>query len=198
MDTVVNELDGVSLIVLVAAVIGLLLLVSLVLWIVRSSRRKPGPAPQADLTIDVGGLSPEGPPSEGQVLEFFGMPVRLVALVLAPAGRNTQLPPEPQLVRVLDDLTPGLSSIVSSHRPLFRPWPSQLSTQGFIHAFFNHAHLPGDRGKGTPWCSAAGRFDAGDQQMLAGILCAAEKPNSLSQVPITNVGQWLEVLRVKT
>ena len=198
MDPVVTELDGVSLTVVGAAVIGLLLLASLALWIVRSRRRKPGPMPQFDLTIDVGGLSSEGPPSEGPVLEFFGMPVRLVALVLAPAGRNTQLLPESQLVRVLDDLTPGLSSIVLSHRPLFRPWPSQLSTQGFIHAFFNHAHLPGDRGKGTPWCSAAGRFDAGDQQLLAGILCAAEKPNSLGQVPITNVGQWLEVVRVKT
>ena len=198
MDTVVTELDGASLIVVVAAVIGLLLLASLVLWIVRSRQRKPAPTPQFDLTIDVGGLSPEGPPNEGPVLEFFGRPVRLVALVLAPAGRYTQLPPEPQLFRVLDDVTPGLSSIVSSHRPLFRPWPSQLSTQGFIHAFFAHVHLPGGRGKGTPWCSAAGRFDAGDQQFLAGILCAAEKPNSLGQVPITNVGQWLEVVRVKT
>ncbi len=198
MDTVVTELDGVSLIVVVAAVIGLLLLASLALWIVRSRRRKPGPMPQFYLTIDVGDLSSEGPPSEGPVLEFFGMPVRLVALVLAPAGRHAHLPPEPQLFHVLDDLTPGLSSIVSSHRPLFRPWPCQLSTQGFIHAFFAHVHLPGGRGKGTPWCSAAGRFDAGDQQFMAGILCAAEKPNSLSQVPITNVGQWLEVVRVKT
>jgi hypothetical protein len=58
--------------------------------------------------------------------------------------------------------------------------------------------LPGERGKGTPWCSAAGRFDAGNQQLLAGILCAADKPNSLSQVTIANVGQWLEVVRVKS
>ncbi len=198
MEFVVNQLDEASLIVVVAAVIGLLVLALLVLWIVRSRQRKPARTPEADLSIDVASLSSEGPPSEGPVLEFLGMPVRLVALVLAPAGRYSRLPPEAQRFGVLDDLTPGLSSIVSSHQPLFRPWPNQLSTQGFIHAFFHHVHLPGDQGKGTPWCSAAGRFDAGDQQLLAGILCAAERPNSLGQVAISNVGQWWEVVRVKS
>lgn len=197
METVVNQLEEPALIGTVAAVVGLLILVAVVLWLIRSTRRQPARTPEMDLTIDVERLSPEGPPSEGPVLEFYGMPVRLAALVLAPAGRHAHLPPEGQRGGVWDDLTPGLSSIVASHRPLIRPWPSQLSTQGFIHAFFNHVHLPGDQGKGTPWCSAAGRFDAGDQQFLAGIVCAAEKPNSLSQVTITNVGQWLEVVRVK-
>jgi hypothetical protein len=176
---------------------GVLLLAIFVLLIVSVRRRKPLQPPAIDLVIDVQQLPAHGPPKEGPKLEFFGMPVRLAVVVLAPAGRGAQLPPHQQLVRVLDDLAPGLASVVLSHRPVLHQWPEQLSTQGFIHAFFNNVRLPGDRGRGTPWCSAAGRFDAGDQQLLAGVLCAADRPNSISQVAISNVGQWMEVLRVK-
>ena len=176
----------------------LLLLVILVLRIVTARRRKPLQSPEIDLVIDVQQLPADGPPKEGPTLEFFGIPVRLVALVLAPAGRNARLPSDQELAGVLDDLAPGLASVVKSHRSVLRQWPEQLSTQGFIHAFFNNVRLPGDRGRGTPWCSAAGRFDAGDQQLLAGIVCTAEKRNSISQVTISNVGQWMEALRVKT
>jgi hypothetical protein len=184
-------------VVVVIGAAGLLLLASFVLLIVSVRRRKPLQAPTVDLVIDVQQLPAYGPPKEGPKLEFFGMPVRLAVLVLAPAGRGAQLPSDQRLVGVLDDLAPGLGSVVLSHRSVLRQWPEQLSTQGFIHAFFNNVRLPGDRGRGTPWCSAAGRFDAGDQQLLAGILCAADKPNSISQVAISNVGQWMAVLRVK-
>ena len=186
--------------VLLAAVAlaALIVLVTIVVLIaLRRGRRKPEPLP-VDLRIDVTQLPLRQPPEEGPTLEFYGMPVRLVALVLAPAGRNAQLPSPQRLAGVLDDLVPGFAAAVLEHRPLLRQWPNQLSTQGFIHAFFNNVKLPGDRGKGTPWCCAAGRFDTGDQQLLAGVLCSAQKPNSLSQVSIANVGQWMEVLRVKT
>jgi len=181
----------------IAALGTIILLVIVALLIAFSRRRRKPEISPVDLRIDVSQLPAGGPPGEGPTLEFYGMPVRLVALILAPAGRNSQLPPNERLASVLEDLGPGLAAVVLEHRPILRPWPSQLSTQGFIHTFFNNVPLPGDRGKGTPWCSAAGRFDAGDQQLLAGVLCAAQKPNSLGQVPIANVGQWVEVLRVK-
>jgi hypothetical protein len=107
------------------------------------------------------------------------------------------LPDQAQLAAVVEDLAPGLWSVVQQHRPAIYRWPPQLSTQGFTHVFFNNAQLPGERGKGSVWCAAAGRFDAGEHQLLAGVICVSEKPNSLSQVAVTQIGQWLEVLRVK-
>jgi hypothetical protein len=198
MNAVGPDLSWAMVVMATAVVVFLLLLVVFILLVMTARRRQRSSSPPSELTIDVRQLPAGGPPGEGPTLEFYGMPVRLVVVVLAPAGRNAQLPPENKLASVLDDLSPGLSSVVLSHRPVLRMWPSQLSTQGFIHAFFNNLQLPGDRGKGTPWCSAAGRFDAGDQQLLAGILCAADKPNSLSQVTIANVGQWMEVVRVRS
>jgi hypothetical protein len=101
------------------------------------------------------------------------------------------------LERALDALLPGLVELVKTHRTQVRGWPFQLSTQGFVHSFFSNAALPGDHGKGTPWCAAAGRFQAGDQQLLAGLVCVADKPNALSQMTIAQPGQWLDVLRIK-
>ena len=191
------EVSPQILIGVLAAVVGALLLVVILLLLTLRRRRRTAVLPSADLRIDVSQLPAAGPPAEGPVLEFFGMPVRLVVLVLAPAGRNSHLPPREQFARLLDDLVPGLASVVLTHQPMIRQWPSQLSTQGFTHTYFNNVQLPGDRGKGTPWCSVAGRFDAGDQQLLAGLLCAAAKPNSMGQMTVGQVGQWLEVLRVK-
>ena len=56
--------------------------------------------------------------------------------------------------------------------------------------------LPGDRGKGTPWCSVAGKFEADGEQYMAGMALCAAKPNSLSQYVIDLPGEWLELLRV--
>jgi hypothetical protein len=176
---------------------GLLLLAIFLALGLSARRRKPVESPTIDLVIDVQELPANGPPNDGPKLEFYGIPVRLAVLVLAPAGRNAQLPSHQKLVGVLDDLVPGLASVVLAHRPLLRQWPGQLSSQGFIYSFFSNVRLPGDRGKGTPWCSTAGRFDAEGQQLLAGFLCAAEKPNSMSQVAISDARQWMEVLRVK-
>jgi hypothetical protein len=129
-------------------------------------------------------------------LEFYGTPVRLAVLVLAPAGRNNATPTDAELPELIDSLVPGLWAVVQTHGPLVRCWPFQLSTQGFTHSFFNHVRLPGDRGKGTPWSAVAGRFEVGDRQLLAGLVCVADRPNSLSQMTVAHVGQWLDVLRV--
>jgi hypothetical protein len=198
MNAVGPDLSWAIVLIALVVVVTLLLMAVVIFVIVTARRRQRLPSSPIDLTIDVSQLPAGGPPSDGPTLEFYGMPVRLAVVVLAPAGRNAQLPPENKLTSILDDLSPGLSSVVLSHRPVLRAWPIQLSTQGFIHAFFNHLQLPGDRGRGTPWCCAAGRFDTGDQQLLVGIVCAANKPNSLSQVAIGNVGQWMEVVRVRS
>jgi hypothetical protein len=176
--------------------IGLFVLLLIVIAVLRRRRLPAGPPPQ-DLRINLAELPTPGPPAEGPRFEFYGTPVRLAVLVLAPAGRNNTVPTGPQLTEALENLLPGLAGVVTTHRPVFRTWPAQLSTQGFVTSFFAQVPLPGDRGKGTPWCSAAGRFETGQQQLLAGVVCIADKPNSLSQIAVQHAGQWMDVLRVK-
>ena len=76
-------------------------------------------------------------------------------------------------------------------------WPNQLSSRGFAHSFFRQVPLPGDAGKGTPWCSAAGGFKHGDQSVMAGLIMAGERPNSFSQFVVESETKWLDLLRVK-
>ena len=173
-----------------------LLAVVLAVRRLRGRGRKPEPA-APDLRIDVSALPAHGPPADGPRLEFYGTPVRLAVLVLAPAGRGCSLPDGRSLEEALETLLPGLTELIKSHRPVVRGWPYQLSSLGFTNSFFGHAALPGERGKGTPWCAAAGRFEAGGQQLLAGLICVADKPNSLSQVIVQHPGQWLDLLRIK-
>lgn len=181
----------------IAAFVVMVLMVVVLVALLRGRGRKLEPPP-VDLRINVADLPADGPPEEGPRLEIYGTPVRLAALVLAPAGRNATLPTGSALAAAIDGLVPELMSVVTAHRPLFRAWPFQLSTQGFTHSFFNNVPLPGEHGKGTPWCCVAGRFEAGDQQLLAGLVCSAGKPNSLAQITVQHVGQWMDVVRVKT
>ena len=193
-DLVLPRMPALGGVVCVAVL--LLLIVAVVIAILRRRGRKQEPA-APDLRVDVSRLPAQGPPAEGPRLEFYGIPVRLAVLVLAPAGRGSCVPDGRSLEEALDSLLPGLVEVVKVHRPLVRGWPFQLSTQGFVHSFFGNLALPGDHGKGTPWCAAAGRFQAGDQQLLAGVVCVADKPNALSQVTIQQMGQWLDVLRIR-
>ncbi|MHB8862789.1 MAG: hypothetical protein ACYC6N_10310 [Pirellulaceae bacterium] len=180
----------------VAAAIILLLLLFVAIRILRRKRdadRQPLP----DLFVDVGRLDSSGPPAAGPRAEFYGLPVRLAVVVLAPAGRQGELPPAEVLPGLMDRLVPGLSGILASHNPMMCRWPAQLSSQGFAQRFFNQVALPGDRGKGTPWCSIAGRLKVGDRLFLIGMLCCAHQPNGLSQVVVHHEGQWLDILRIR-
>jgi hypothetical protein len=193
-----NLLDFVPLPVLigVAAVVGLVIL-ALVARVVFGRRRSKTGDDLAELAINVLGLEAKGPPDAWPQLEFYGVPVRMAVLVLAPAGRLSEIPPREQLRGVMENLMPGLAEVLDRHQPMFRRWPEQLSTHGFAQAFFKHVRLPGDAGKKTPWCSVAGRFDAGDCQLLAGIVCCAASPNAHSTVIVEHAGQWHDVLRIR-
>ena len=180
----------------IAILLGVVLLVVGGLWLLlRKSPAKEAAAPP-DLRVDVKRLGLEGPPRQGPQLEFYGVPVRLAAVILAPAGRIAQLPTPETLTACLNNLLPGLGELAAQQQAIIKLWPSQLSTAGFISSFYYNVELP-DGGKGTPWSTAAGRFDDGSQQLLAGVLCAAAKPNSYGQVEVKHLGQWMDVLRVK-
>lgn len=192
----IRSASGDLLVYVVAAVIAVVLLI--ILWKIFTGRRRELPPKAPDLAIDLAALGTEGPPAEGPILEHYNLPVRLAAVVLAPTGRVLDLPSLDQLPQLIDHIVPGLGQVAVAHRPLIRRWPPQLSAEGFAHAFFAQAKLPGDGGKGTPWCSVAGRFKIRRRSLMAGLVMHAEADNNFSQSIIHEEHQWLGILRVKS
>jgi hypothetical protein len=180
---------------------GLILLAVLVTvyvaWKILRGRGKQTVAVPPSLDVQVTGLGTAGPPSGPPVLEYYHYPVRLAAIVLAPAGRTRELPPVDKLGSLVDLLVPGLAPVVALHQPLVRCWPPQLSVRGFAHSFFVHARLPGQGGKGTPWCSVAGVFRVDNQPVMAGLVLRAASNVNLGQQIVDREGKWQDVLRVK-
>jgi len=173
------------------------LVVVFVLWRLLARRRGRLAKPEMDLTIHLASLGTAGPPPGVAVLEHYNLPVRLAAVVVAPAGRVHPLPPPEQLHTVFEAVAPGLGQVVVSHDALIRRWPEQLSTTGFAHVLFRHAKLPGDAGKGTAWCSAAGVAKVEGHSVMIGLVMRSAHPNGLGQVIVEQETKWLDVLRVK-
>jgi hypothetical protein len=174
--------------------------VLLALWAYRrwrQWRRRPKPAPAPPEPLDVQKLVNQGPPAGPPTLEFYNIPVRLAAVVLAPVGRSGELPPPSELPALYESLLPGLGQIVELHQPLIRRWPSQVSTRGFAHAFFQNAWWPGDHCKGTPWSAVAGIFKSEGQPFMAALVLRAAAANSLGHIMLSTEYEWLGCLRVK-
>jgi hypothetical protein len=172
----------------------------ILLWIFRRllRQRKPEAEPlPRNLRIEVATLPESGPPLIPPLLEFYNLPVRLAAIVLAPVGRMRELPPNDQLAPLLEAIVPGLDKVAVLHRPMVRRWPGQVSARGFAHLFFSNVPLPGAAGKGTPWSSVAGVFRLHNQPVMAGLVLRAAKPNSFGQTTIDSEEKWLGCLRVK-
>jgi len=161
------------------------------------ARRRAATQPQADLAVDVTVLPDLPPPSGPPALEFYNLPVRLVAVVLAPVGRASEPPAPEELPEVIDSIIPGLDAVAAAHEPLIRAWPRQVSSRGFAHSFFQNLRLPGERGKKGVWSSVAGLFRVGEDPMMAGLVLRAEIPNRHGNVVIENENQWLGILRVR-
>lgn len=180
-----------------AILAAVLLAVVYVLRRVLGKQKKAAVEQAPGMGIDVKELLAQGPPPAGPALSFFNVPVRLSALVVAPAGRGHELPPVTQLESVIDAIVPGLARVVIAHRPVVRKWPAQISNRGFAHVLFTQAKLPGDGGKGTPWCAVAGMFRIGKTAVLAGLIMRSASPTNLGQVILEHETQWLDVVRVK-
>ena len=181
-----------------AIVAFVLLVVLYIVYRVLTKKKKGASAAQAGpLAIDVMALGNQGPPSGVPVLEYYNVPVRLAAIVLAPAGRVRELPPPHELDDIYDSIVPGLARVVATHHPMVRRWPAQMSTRGFAHTFFQHVRLPGEGGKGTPWSSAAGLLKIEGQAIMAGMVLRTESTSSHGQEIIESEEKWLACLRVK-
>jgi hypothetical protein len=175
--------------VVAAAVIGMLI------W--RRRRAAQAAPPTTEPLVRVDQLDQQGPLNLSPRLYVHHLPMRLSALVLAPLGRESDLPPDTQLGPLVDNLVPGFRRIVDAHHPEFARWPAQLSARGFVRSFFRQVALPGNRGSGTPWCSLAGRFDADGKGYLIGIVCRGEASNSLGELEVASSSKWLDILRVR-
>lgn len=190
-------LDAIASPVACAVLGAIVLVLAAILWKVITGRSEKPTEPSAGMRIDVMALGTHGPPPGGPVLEFFGTPVRLAAIVIAPAGRVRDLPPPEDMADILDAIVPGLARVVSAHRPLAKRWPPQFSSKGFAHMFFQYVRLPGDGGKGTPWCSAAGIFKIEGQPIMAGMVFRTESTSSHGLEIIDAEEKWLGTLRVR-
>jgi hypothetical protein len=172
----------------------------IVLWIAGRMfrrRRRASLPPAEDLSIQVASLGENGPLPGPPFLEFYNLPMRLAAVVLAPVGRTAELPSDVELPTLIEAIVPGLDRVAALHRPLVRRWPNQVSANGFAHLFFNHARLPGDGGKGTPWSSMAGVFKMNGKPVMAALIFRAAEPNSIGQTIVESEHQWLGCLRVR-
>ncbi len=182
----------VILLVTVGAVAILLIVVGIVLL----KRPQPLPSEPSLPTLDLDTLETGPIPSQPR-LEIYHIPMELAAVIVAPAGRGGELPEIEQFPTLFDNLTPGLGSVFDQHQPHLLRWPSQLSSEGFARSFFRHVPLPGSKGRGTPWCSLAGRIESDQESLLIGLLCRANSNNSLAQIFIERPSKWLDIVRVR-
>ena len=173
---------------------GALLLFVFWYWLRRS--RRPQLLPTPEILIDVSSLDRSGPPADAPRLEFYGTAVRLAVVVVAPGGRDGELPPAELLPGLMERLIPNMTTVIAAHQPMICRWPAQLSSQGFAQSFFNQVALPGSRGKGTPWCSITGKLKVGERSFLIGLVLCANTINSLSQLVVQHEGQWHDILRI--
>lgn len=181
---------------------GILLIIATILTVIAAKVTSRPTAKPQNLTIDLEQLQDAGPEKHGLArigphVEFYGIPVRLAVLVVAPMGRGAELPGPKQLRVDLDQMLPNFSTILDHHRPLFRRWPAQLSAHGFPQFFFLNLKLPGNKGVGTPWASIAGRYQIESGSLLIGMVFCADHPNGLSQTVVEHEGQWRDALRIR-
>jgi hypothetical protein len=156
--------------------------------------RRPGRLPPIDLSIDVAALATGGPPSAGPILEYQGIPVRVAAVVLAPAGRARPVPPREVWPQLLDSVFPGLSRVVESHRPVVRVWPPQLSESGFVHRFFAEVKFPQPAGQAMPWSAVAGPVRFQDQLVLVGFVFRTDEPTTFGTEAVDSPTAWRKIL----
>lgn len=190
------NLSGWQAFVLIA--IAAVVLLSLLVIVIRlfARRQRSGGIETENLAIDLSSLDLQPVPHQAY-LEVYGVPMRLMVLVLAPAGRSVIFPSRDQLPQTVELLIPRLTSVLDQHQPIYRSWPVQLSPRGFSRSFFANLKLPGDDGKGTRWCGIVGPFDTPGGRLLAGMILLADTPNGYGQIEIEHEGHWHNAVRVQ-
>ena len=177
--------------------VAVIVVVLCLLWVYMRRRAFLGDQLDGGHSIDLSEFVVAGPPDGPLRMDFYGTPVRLQLIVLAPMGRHSQLPTNEELPHILNHFISDFTRLSGLHRPVVFRWPEQLSAQGFFQAFFNQLSLPGDHGRGSSWCAVAGRFAVADTQYLVGMAFTTAKPNGMSTVTVKHEGQWFDILRIR-
>src|SRR5438552_3835550 len=85
--------------------------------VLRSRRRRPPPLPEM-VVVDLASVGDLGPPEDGPELRCYGLGVRLAVLILAPSGRQREVPTSIERSAMIDQIVPGLAKVVAVHRTL--------------------------------------------------------------------------------
>lgn len=162
-------------------VLGALALLVLILLIYRLTRRPKRIAlsDRSDLYIDVTDFSPEQVDYKAYPrLEWMGSPAHLTLIVVAFQGTGGGAMQDAPVRALLERALPGLGPILDAHKTEIRLWDPQVSRRGFEQLFFHVVPLPGDHGRGTPWCSLVSRVEYKDRPLLLGmVLYSPQTPN---------------------
>ena len=95
---------GAAVLAVIVIAIGFLLL--------RSRRRRPPPLPEM-VVVDLASVGDLGPPEDGPELRCYGIGVRLAVLILAPSGRQSDVPTGVERSAMIDQIVPGLAKVVA-------------------------------------------------------------------------------------
>ncbi len=194
------ELTPVTIGIAIVAMILLLVVASALLRFIKSLfKPKRAHSHSDDLAggpIKLSDIDNVSPVPAAPKIDVYHIPVRVVLLVVAPLGRGHRLPDEDKLPKFLDELMPGLMNVMQVHQTEIRHWQSQLSSSGFTNMFFSQVPLPGEHGKGTPWCAVAGRVESPAGNFAIGFVGRADEDNGLTQIEIPQQTGWLDVVRI--
>ena len=197
LDALLHDPMKRRLVLFAAGLIGLAIVLALLRRIVRLFRRSvPIATTDESLVIELSALPGAAPGATR--LTVYHVPVRLAVVVIAPLGRESEPPTHSEVPKLLDRIVPGLASVLSHDQTIVKIWPRQLSATGFAPSLMRHVRLPGDKGRGTPWCLVAGRTMFGDGSYAVGLALGADSPNNLGLIGVESEHQWLDVVRMRT
>ena len=183
---------------LLAAAAGVLAVLLMALKLVRFFKRPERVSLlESSLVFDVTSIHWPDDQSLAARISVYHMPAHVGLVVIAPLGRDGQSPTLTEVSSLLDQIVPGLAEVVSHDQPTVRVWPRQLSAKGFAHSLARHVQLPGEHGRGSPWCLVTGRASLDDKPFGIGMALRTAMPNSLSLIVLESDHQWLDVLRIK-
>ncbi|MBI1248559.1 hypothetical protein GC197_12060 [bacterium] len=181
--------------ILVGLIVGAIVVAVIVYRFVLPKKNEPPSVTPVEIAIDR--MAASGPKSLlGPEVRVYNVPVRIVAIVVAPAGRGHDILSEETLRGMMENFLPQMMSVVRAHRPDVYRWPGQISTRGFGQRFFAQANLPGEHGEGTPWLAIAGRFDYQQSGYLIGLVCCADQDNPLGHILVEQKLQWSDIVRI--
>ena len=148
-----------------------------------------------NLQEDLSSFAPLPPSTGDRRLLVEGVPVRLRLVVLAPAGRESQIAGD-RIAQLLERVVLGLGDIARSDKPKITIWPVQLSYEGFANTF--HKNTPAPEGDKDPsrWVLVAGRAKVDGTQIMLGLGMQAIKPTTVGRRTL-DAHEWASVLRVR-